>query len=152
MNNIICNYDLEFIHSSRTSLMKLIKNYKGDIDISFIDIPKRQDGDYFFSIKANVSCEENSNFIFTDIIKDLVFKIQGLEIGGSFIDNLGRGYVNSLSEKQYTLGFAFCSFGNLVRNNKQASCRLQQLVTEIDSEIRKTSYKLESESGSRPKN
>lgn len=102
MNNIICNYDLEFMHSSRTSLMKLIKNYKGDIDISFTDIPKRQDGDYFFSIKANVSCEENSNFIFTDIIKDLVFKIQGLEIGGSFIDNLGRGYVNSLSEKQYT--------------------------------------------------
>jgi len=102
MNNIICNYDLEFIHSSRTSLMKLIKNYKGDIDISFIEMPKRQDGDYFFSIKANVSCEENGNFIFTDIIKDLVSKIQGLEIGGSFIDNLGRGYVNSLSEKQYT--------------------------------------------------
>ena len=102
MNNIICNYDLEFIHFNRASLIKLIKNYPENINISFIEAPKRQGSDYFFSVKANVSCEENSDFTFTDIIKDLVFKIQGLEIGGSFIDNLGRGYINSFSEKQYT--------------------------------------------------
>ena len=99
---MICNYDLEFIHFNRASLVKLIKNYGGSVDISFVDSPKRQKEDYFFSIKANVSCEETGNFLFTDIIQDLINKIQGLEIGGSFIDNLGRGYVNSLGQKQYT--------------------------------------------------
>ena len=102
MNNIICNYDLEFIHFNRASLVKLMKNYSGSVDISFTDTPKRKKEDYFFSMKANVSCEETGNFIFTDTIRDLINKIQGLEIGGSFIDNLGRGYVNSLGEKQYT--------------------------------------------------
>lgn len=102
MNNIICNYDLEFIHHNRSSLIKLMKNYSDKVNISFIDLPKRQKGDYFFSVKANASCEETGSFLFTDIIQDLINRIQGLEIGGSFIDNLGRGYVNSLGEKQYT--------------------------------------------------
>jgi hypothetical protein len=102
MNSIICNYDLEFIHPNRASLTKLMKNYSGKVDISFIDSPKREQGDYFFSIKANVSCEETGVFLFTDIIKDLIDRIKFLEIGGSFIDGIGRGYVNSLAEKQYT--------------------------------------------------
>ena len=98
----MCNYDLEFIHPSRASLTRLMKNYSGDIDISFADSPKKQKGDYFFSVKANVSCEETGTFLFTDVIKDLVNRIKFLEIGGSFIDGVGRGYVNSFSEKQYT--------------------------------------------------
>tara|TARA_Y100000592_G_scaffold95782_1_gene163020 strand:+ start:402 stop:740 length:339 start_codon:yes stop_codon:yes gene_type:complete len=102
MNNIICNYDLEFIHSNRASLVKLMKNYSESVDVSFTESPKRKKEDYFFSVKANVSCEESGTFLFTDIIKKLTDRVKGLEIGGSFIDNLGRGYVNSLGEKQYT--------------------------------------------------
>ena len=102
MNSIICNYDLEFIHPNRASLVKLIKNYDDSVDISFVDSPKRADEGYFYYTKAKVTCEETGTFMFTDILKKLVDKIHLLEVGGSFIDNVGRGYVNSLCQKDYT--------------------------------------------------
>ena len=102
MNNFICNYDLEFIHPSRSSLVKLIKNNSSDSGIVFSSSPRKSKSDKFYSVKASVSCEESGTFIFTDIIKDLTERINLLEIGGSFIDNIGRGYVDSLCQKQYT--------------------------------------------------
>ena len=102
METIICNYDLEFMHPNRASLSKLIKNYDEDIKISFLDAPSRDPDLRTFSVKASVSCEESGYFLFTDVLKKLVNKINLLDVGGSFIDNVGRGYINSLQEKQYT--------------------------------------------------
>jgi len=102
MNNIICNYDLEFIHPNRSSLTRLMKNYSDEITISFVDSPKKDKKENFFYVKALVSCEENASFSFTDTIEKLINKIKFLELGGSFIDNIGRGYVDSFCRKQYT--------------------------------------------------
>ena len=101
-DNFICNYDLEFMHPNRNSLVKLVKNQTEDSNINFLSSPKKIKSQKLFSLKASVSCSENGNFVFTDVIKDMCDKINNLEIGGSFIDTIGRGYVNSLNQKQYT--------------------------------------------------
>ena len=82
--------------------MKLIKLYSEEVSVSFHGMPVREKEDYFFSVKGSVSCEEDGSFSFTDVIKKLTDKIKGLDVGGSFIDNIGRGYVDSVGEKQYT--------------------------------------------------
>ena len=102
MNSIICNYDLEFIHPNRSSLVRLVKNYNDSVSISFGDSPKKLEDSYGYYISARISCEETGEFIFTDILKKLLNKVHLLEVGGSFIDNIGRGYVNSLCHKDYT--------------------------------------------------
>lgn len=101
-NNFISNYHIVFSHPSRSSLVKLINSYSGKTPISFSATPKKQKKEYLFSVSGSASADEGNGTSFLEELKELDDKITLLEIGGSFIDNLGRGFVNSLCQKQYT--------------------------------------------------
>lgn len=68
---------------------------------SFSPITKQEDS-FYFKTSALVSCEESGTYLFTDLIQKLLSEDNYLDIGGSFMDNIGRGYVNSLGHKDYT--------------------------------------------------
>lgn len=102
MNNIICNYDLEFSHPRKQVLSKLQKSFISDDSISSDIPPSKPEKSNFFSMRVSVSCEESGNYLFTDKIQKMLDSNVLLDIGGSFIDNIGRGYVNSLGHKDYT--------------------------------------------------
>tara|TARA_Y100001938_G_C7981518_1_gene374640 strand:+ start:554 stop:862 length:309 start_codon:yes stop_codon:yes gene_type:complete len=98
---MICSYDLEFIHPRRGSLYNIINNYNDSVEINFSSSPKKKRGENFFYVKASVSCEETGNFLFTDVIQSLLEKNPSLEIGGTFMQPVGKGYVDSFGTKQY---------------------------------------------------
>lgn len=101
MINFVCNYDLYFSHPNRSALVKLINN-NSKKDLNFQSSPKKNKNNHLFSVRATASVEENGNFSFLDVLDDINQKSDLLEIGGSFMDNVGRGYVDSLCQKQYT--------------------------------------------------
>ena len=98
---MICSYDLEFIHPKKGVLYNIIKNYNESISINFGSSPKRSQSKKFFYIKASASCEETGSFLFTDIIKSLLDENPSLEIGGTFVQPVGKGYIDSFGSKQY---------------------------------------------------
>jgi hypothetical protein len=99
--SMICSYDLEFIHFRRGSLYNLMSNYDGKVAINFSGPPVKDRGENYFHSKASVSCEETGDFLFTDIIKSLLQEDSLLEIGGTFIQSAGKGYIDSFGSKQY---------------------------------------------------
>ena len=103
----ISHYDLEFLHPNRASLGKLIKSFPkgGSPSFSFQDTPRKVRGKNLFYVKAIVSFEETAYDTLSDKLSELLDKITFLEVGGSFIDNHGRGYVNSCGDKDYTKFF-----------------------------------------------
>jgi hypothetical protein len=110
-----CHYDLEFMHPNRASLTKLIKNSSSNesFKFHFKGSPIKIDHLRLYSITATASAIETGASILTDDLQDLLFKIKNLEIGGTFMDHYGRGYINSFGEKDYT---------RYIKNKKHASC------------------------------
>lgn len=102
MNNIICNYDLELFHP-KTKVLKKIQSILIEKEfISSFNPISKQENSFYFKTSASVSCEESGTYLFTDLIQRLLSENNYLDIGGSFIDNIGRGYINSLGHKDYT--------------------------------------------------
>ena len=101
MNNFISNYTLEFSHPSKKILYEL-KSRSTLSNVAFDDFISFDKNSHLHSVKTNTSIEESGDFVFVDVIHDLLSEFDQLEIGGSFIDDYGKGYVNSLAEKQYT--------------------------------------------------
>ena len=101
------HYDLEFLHPNRASLVKLMKNSEKneEVNFSFQDSPRKVRNENLYYVKAITSFEETGYTLLTDTLKDLTNRIKFLEVGGSFIDNYGRGYVNSFTDKEYTRYF-----------------------------------------------
>jgi len=102
MNSLICNYDLELFHPRKQSLVNIQKKMKEIDGVSCEIPPQKIDKGTGFILKALVSKEETGSYTFIDDIKKLLESNVLLDIGGSFIDNIGRGYINSLGYKDYT--------------------------------------------------
>lgn len=102
MNNFVSNYEVHLSHPNRSALVKFIKNYKEDVPLHFQSAPSKTKEEVVFSTVATASCEETGEFSFLDTLKKINDRAPLLEIGGSFIDNFGRGYIDSLCRKQYT--------------------------------------------------
>lgn len=102
MNSLICNYDLELFHPRKQSLVNVQKKMKEIDGVSCEIPPQKIDKGTGFILKALVSKEETGSYTFIDDIKKLLESNVLLDIGGSFIDNIGRGYINSLGDKDYT--------------------------------------------------
>ena len=115
-----CHYDLEFMHPNRASLTKLMKNASDNesFKLHFKGSPQKVDDSRVYSITATASAIETGSKILTDDLKDLLFKIKNLEVGGTFMDHYGRGYINCFGDKDYTRYIK-----NKNKNkNKDASC------------------------------
>lgn len=100
METFICNYDLTFFHPVRKNLYSLIQN--SPKHFSFQDSIEYDKSTSAFTCKASATVSETSDFSFVDEIKSLSDSCEKLDIGGSFNDNYGRGFITSLFEKQYT--------------------------------------------------
>ncbi|MDA1237321.1 MAG: hypothetical protein O3A15_00045 [Proteobacteria bacterium] len=110
-----CHYDLEFMHPSRSSLIKLIKNSSNSesFKFHFKGSPVKIDSLRLHSVTATVSAIETGSDSLTDDLKALLSKVKSLEIGGTFMDHYGRGYVNCFGEKDYT---------RYIKKKKDGSC------------------------------
>jgi len=101
MSNCITNYNLDIIHRDLSSLNEIIHSRLNQSYVRVIHKPKRNDSQKISSCKIAIVFEETESLLFTDIIKDLLSENDFLEIGGSFVDPSGEGYVNSLGDKDY---------------------------------------------------
>ena len=103
----VAHYDIEFLHPSKGSLSKLIKSTGEDKKYSFTfqDSPRKVRGQNLFYVKAIASFEETAYDILSDKLMELLNKVKFLEVGGTFIDNYGRGYINCFGCKDYTRFF-----------------------------------------------
>lgn len=102
MNSLICNYDLELFHPKKQALVNIQKKIKEVDGVSCDTPPQKIDQGPGFILKVLASKEETGTYTFLDNIKKLLESNVLLDIGGSFIDNIGRGYINSLGDKDYT--------------------------------------------------
>tara|TARA_B110000858_G_C17536632_1_gene351652 strand:+ start:280 stop:597 length:318 start_codon:yes stop_codon:yes gene_type:complete len=101
MSNCITSYSLDVIHRDLSSLNEIVFDRLNQSYIRIIHKPKKSDNQNISSCKISVLFEETESLFFTDIIKDLLSEDDFLEIGGSFVDPSGEGYVNSLGDKDY---------------------------------------------------
>lgn len=96
-----CNYNITFIHSNHDSLKSFIEKTSHK-DMSFVQKVRKAKGKNFFTAKASVFCEESSSDSFTDFIKKTLDLNENLEVGGTFSEPSGEGYIDCFGDKHYT--------------------------------------------------
>ena len=67
-----------------------------------LPIPKKKKGDKLFTSKISVVAEETEVFSFTDLLSEAQESDCLLELGGTFQDPSGKGYLDSFGLKDYT--------------------------------------------------
>ena len=96
-----CNYNLTFIHSNHYKLKNFV-NKTNHKDMSFTQNVRKFKGQSFFTTKASVYTEESASHSFIDFIKTLLNDNENLEVGGTFNEYKGEGYIDCFGDKHYT--------------------------------------------------
>lgn len=96
-----CNYNITFIHTDHNFLKKFVDKVSHK-DLSFVQKVRKSKGKNFFTAKASVFSEETSSSSFTDFLKNLLEDNENLEVGGTFSESSGEGYIDCFGDKHYT--------------------------------------------------
>jgi len=102
MSSCITNYNITFRHPNIEKLKKILDKQFNQDYVYVLDRPKKKKGDKLFISKISVVAEETEVFSFTDLLSEAQESDCLLELGGTFQDPSGKGYLDSFGLKDYT--------------------------------------------------